>query len=56
MTKTPHLWLRGETKKNEQRTAIPPSACQTLLKAGFAITVEECEQRVFDVSEYRKCV
>ncbi|KAI3657101.1 hypothetical protein MP638_005850 [Amoeboaphelidium occidentale] len=54
MTNQPHLWLRAETKPQEARTALTPSACQELLKNGFKITVEKSKQRVFDDEEYSK--
>ena len=48
-----HLWLRGETKKNEARTALTPDVCRTLLETGeFSITVERCHQRIFPDSDY----
>ncbi|KAK5672463.1 Saccharopine dehydrogenase [Batrachochytrium dendrobatidis] len=49
-----HLWLRAETKNNEQRTALTPSVCKTLLAKGFCITVECCNQRIFKDVEYEK--
>ncbi|KAI8804228.1 hypothetical protein BJ742DRAFT_713363 [Cladochytrium replicatum] len=47
-----HLWLRAETKKNEQRTALTPDACKTLLAEGFKITVEKSADRIFKDQEY----
>ncbi|KAJ3124004.1 Saccharopine dehydrogenase [Nowakowskiella sp. JEL0407] len=46
------LWLRAETKKNEQRTALTPSICKTLIANGFEINVEESADRIFKDSEY----
>ncbi|KAJ3086607.1 Saccharopine dehydrogenase [Quaeritorhiza haematococci] len=51
-TTSPHLWLRGETKKNEHRTALTPTACKTLIENGFKITVERCPERIFNDQEY----
>ncbi|KAI9139625.1 saccharopine dehydrogenase [Paraphysoderma sedebokerense] len=48
----PHLWLRAETKPQEHRTALTPSACKVLLAKGFKITVEESKERIFDDKEY----
>eukprot|EP00842_Homolaphlyctis_polyrhiza_P003463 jgi/Hompol1/4117/HPOL_003489-RA len=48
----PHIWLRAETKKNEQRTALTPSVCRKLMQNGFEITVERCSQRIIPDSEY----
>ncbi|KAI8909012.1 hypothetical protein EDD86DRAFT_206679 [Gorgonomyces haynaldii] len=47
-----HLWLRAETKPNEMRTGLTPSACKILKQNNFRITVERCEQRIFKDSEY----
>jgi NAD/NADP transhydrogenase alpha subunit len=29
-----HFWLRGETKKNEHRTALTPNSAKELIDAG----------------------
>ncbi|KAH6573555.1 hypothetical protein BSLG_004846 [Batrachochytrium salamandrivorans] len=47
-----HLWLRAETKKNEQRAALTPLVCKALLAHGFNVTIEHCSQRIFNDSEY----
>ena len=49
-----HLWLRAETKPMEERTALPPQHAKKLLEAGFKITVEHCDQRIFDIDDYKK--
>lgn len=46
------LWLRAETKKNEQRTALSPELCARLIATGFSITAEKCSQRIFKNEEY----
>ncbi|TPX42939.1 saccharopine dehydrogenase (NAD+, L-lysine-forming) [Synchytrium endobioticum] len=48
----PHLWLRAETKRNEHRTALTPSAVKVLIEAGFQITVEKSPQSIFNTAEY----
>ncbi len=48
------LWLRAETKENEQRAIIPPAVAKTLIEKGFEITVERSEQRVFADEEYER--
>ena len=55
MTSSIHFWLRAETKKNEQRTALSPEACKELLRRieGLTISIEECPQRIFSVEEYK---
>jgi saccharopine dehydrogenase (NAD+, L-lysine-forming) len=50
----PHLWLRAETKPMEHRAALTPATAKTLLDAGFKITVEKSEERIFDDEEYVK--
>ncbi|KAK4516481.1 pre-mRNA-splicing factor rse1 [Mucor velutinosus] len=50
----PHLWLRAETKPMEHRAALTPATAKILLDAGFKITVERSEQRIFDDEEYVK--
>ncbi|KAJ3106133.1 Saccharopine dehydrogenase [Phlyctochytrium planicorne] len=49
-----HLWLRAETKKNEQRTALTPKAVSQLQENGFKVTVERSVQSIFDDSDYEK--
>ncbi len=52
---TTHFWLRAETKKFERRTPIPPTTARALLDAGFALTVEEDEDRIFPLDAYSGC-
>lgn len=47
-----HLWLRAEKKPNERRTHLTPEKCKKLVKAGFKLTVELSEQRIFKDEEY----
>lgn len=47
------LWLRHETKPFEERTAITPRACRTLIKLGHKITVESSPCRIFKDEEYK---
>ena len=44
----PHIWLRAETKEQEQRTALTPENARQLLDAGFKVTVERSDQNIFD--------
>ena len=50
----PHLWLRAESKPFERRVALTPAAAGELVAAGFAVSVEECGNRVFDTRQYRE--
>jgi saccharopine dehydrogenase (NAD+, L-lysine-forming) len=47
------LWLRCEKKEFERRAALTPTTARKLLDAGFDITVERDEQRIFNDSEYQ---
>ncbi|KAG6911813.1 hypothetical protein DXG01_000060 [Tephrocybe rancida] len=46
------LWLRCETKEFERRAALTPTTSKALIAAGFDITVERDEQRIFEDAEY----
>ncbi|KAF9243939.1 Formate/glycerate dehydrogenase catalytic domain-like protein [Melanogaster broomeanus] len=46
------LWLRCEKKEFERRSALTPTTAKKLIDAGFEITVERDEQRIFDDSEF----
>ncbi|GHF99542.1 saccharopine dehydrogenase [Thalassotalea marina] len=48
-----HLWLRAETKPQEQRTALTPKGAKTLIDAGFKVSVEHGQQNIFDIEQYR---
>lgn len=48
----PKLWLRCEKKEFERRAALTPTTAQKLIDAGFKISVERDEQRIFDDAEY----
>lgn len=52
MTQT-HIWLRAETKPQEQRTALTPNGAKSLLDKGFKITVEQGTQNIFAIDEYQ---
>lgn len=49
-----HLWVRSESRANEDRTAITPDGVKQLLKAGLQVTVEESPHRVIPTEDYRK--
>lgn len=48
-----HLWLRAETKPQEQRTALTPKGAKTLIEAGFHVSVEQGQQNIFEIERYR---
>ncbi len=46
------IWVRAEKKLNEKRVAIVPKDAETLIKAGYEVTVEQSGQRCIDISAY----
>ena len=52
MTAPLHLWLRAETKPNEQRTALTPDAAKVLMEHGIQVTLEASEVSAYKPSEY----
>lgn len=50
----PHIWLRAESKPFERRVALAPAAARELVAAGFTVSVEECNDRVFDILDYQE--
>ncbi|KAF8528129.1 hypothetical protein BU17DRAFT_73756 [Hysterangium stoloniferum] len=46
------LWLRCEKKQFERRAALTPTTAKKLIVAGYSISVERDEQRIFDDEEY----
>ncbi|PKI16585.1 saccharopine dehydrogenase [Colwellia sp. 12G3] len=49
-----HIWLRAETKPDEQRTALTPKGAKKLIEAGFKVTVECSSQNIFNQELYRQ--
>ena len=49
-----HIWLRAESKPFERRVALAPAAARELIAAGFTVSVEEYNDRVFDIQDYRQ--
>ncbi|XBW36730.1 hypothetical protein QEN19_002307 [Hanseniaspora menglaensis] len=47
------LHLRGEYKPAEARAALTPTTCKILMEHGFEIFVEESEQSIFHINEYK---
>lgn len=46
------LWLRAEVKKGEERVAVVPRDVEKLIRHGFTVKVERCENRSFSDSQY----
>ena len=49
-----HIWLRAETKPDEERTALSPANAAALIDAGFKVTVEQSTQSIFDIEQYQQ--
>jgi hypothetical protein len=47
-----HIHLRAETKLAEHRSALTPTTTAALLKAGFKVSIERSDQRIFDDAEF----
>jgi saccharopine dehydrogenase (NAD+, L-lysine-forming) len=47
-----HLWVRAESRDNEDRVGILPDGVAALIRQGFKVTVEESATRVIPVAEY----
>lgn len=47
-----HFWLRDEDRATERRTALTPKNAKALIDAGFSVTVEKSEKRVYANEEY----
>lgn len=47
-----HLWVRAESRKNEERVGVLPEGVAALLAAGIDVTVEESATRVVPTAEY----
>ncbi|MEM6636910.1 MAG: saccharopine dehydrogenase [Pseudomonadota bacterium] len=47
-----HLWVRAEQRDNEQRVGIMPDGAAALLRAGFAVTVEQSATRAIATERY----
>ena len=47
-----HLWVRAESRLNEDRVGITPDGVADLIREGFAVTVEESRRRVLPIRDY----
>ncbi|MFP7572139.1 saccharopine dehydrogenase [Marivita sp. S2033] len=48
-----HLWVRAESRDNEDRVGILPDGVAALIAQGMQVTVEESPTRVIPIDEYR---
>ncbi|WP_295046886.1 saccharopine dehydrogenase [uncultured Paracoccus sp.] len=49
-----HLWVRAESRANEDRAGITPEGVASLIAQGMAVTVEDSPRRVFPTDAYAK--
>lgn len=49
-----HLWVRAESRPNEDRVGITPEGVRDLIRRGFAVTVEDSPRRILPVEDYRR--
>lgn len=47
-----HLWVRSESRSNEERVGLTPDGAAQLIAAGFQVTVEESRQRIIPIADY----
>ncbi len=47
-----HLWLRSESRGNEQRAGLTPEGTRHLRAGGFRITVEDSPHRILPTADY----
>jgi saccharopine dehydrogenase (NAD+, L-lysine-forming) len=47
-----HLWVRSESRANEDRVGITPDGAAQLLAQGFQVTVEQSAQRIIPIAQY----
>lgn len=49
-----HLWVRAESRPNEDRAGITPNGVAALVAQGFAVTVEDSPRRVLPTDAYAR--
>ncbi|MDO5612633.1 MAG: saccharopine dehydrogenase [Paracoccus sp. (in: a-proteobacteria)] len=47
-----HLWVRAESRPNEDRVGITPDGAARLIAAGHKLTVEESPHRIIPIARY----
>lgn len=47
-----HLWVRSESRTNEQRVGLTPEGARRLIAQGFRVTVEDSPHRILPVADY----
>ncbi len=49
-----HLWVRAESRPNEDRTGITPDGVARLIAQGMQVTVEESPRRIIPTADYAR--
>lgn len=49
-----HLWMRAESRANEDRAGITPQGVAFLIAQGMTVTVEDAPERVFPTDAYAR--
>ena len=49
-----HVWMRAESRPNEERAGLTPEGAQALLERGFRVTIEESPARAIPIEGYRE--
>jgi saccharopine dehydrogenase (NAD+, L-lysine-forming) len=49
-----HLWVRAESRANEERAGITPDGVASLIAQGFTVTVEDSPHRVMPTEDYAR--
>lgn len=47
-----HLWVRSESRPNEERVGLTPQGAAKLIASGFRVTVEQSQQRIIPIADY----
>jgi saccharopine dehydrogenase (NAD+, L-lysine-forming) len=47
-----HLWVRSESRANEQRVGLTPEGVHRLVARGFRVTIEESPHRILPIDSY----
>ena len=48
-----HLWVRAESRPNEDRVGITPDGVRDLIRRGIRVTVEDSPRRIIPTEDYR---
>ena len=48
-----HLWVRAESRPNEDRVGVTPEGVRDLIRRGLKVTVEDSPRRVIPTDRYR---